>query len=209
MKAIDLAGQRFGRLLVLARAGSTPGGAAKWDCICDCGSTHTTPGRDLRSGAASSCGCLLREDVASRSTRHGMRYTKEYRTWNNMLQRTSNPNHAYYADYGGRGIAVCKEWLDFSTFISEMGACPDGCTLERVDNDLGYNKANCKWATKTTQARNTRRSALKDVGVGQTKTGRYYARITVAGKRIHLGTFDCVEDARIARKTGEATYWAA
>lgn len=82
--------------------------------------------------------------------------TPVYAVWVGMKQRCSNPKHVHYANYGGRGIAVCTEWADFSKFYADMGDPPPRHTLERENNDLGYSKSNCVWATRKTQANNRR-----------------------------------------------------
>jgi len=73
-----------------------------------------------------------------------------------MLDRCSNPKNSRWKDYGGRGIAVCARWQHFENFVKDMGKRPDGLTLDRIDNDLGYFKANCRWTTLTEQSRNRR-----------------------------------------------------
>ena len=90
---------------------------------------------------------------------HGMHRTPTYRTWERMIQRCSNPNHKAYKNYGGRGITVCPRWVvSFAAFLEDMGVKPKGLTLERIDNDSGYNHENCKWATMFEQHHNTRRN---------------------------------------------------
>jgi hypothetical protein len=75
-----------------------------------------------------------------------------------MLKRCKNKNTPSFENYGGRGIKVCEEWEDFANFLRDMGVKPEGLTLERIENDLGYFKENCKWATRAEQSRNTRRT---------------------------------------------------
>jgi hypothetical protein len=78
-------------------------------------------------------------------------------SWLNMRQRCLNPAHQSYPSYGGRGITVCDRWKDnYDAFYTDMGPRPKGMTLERVDNEQGYDPFNCVWATRKTQSRNTR-----------------------------------------------------
>lgn len=71
-----------------------------------------------------------------------------------MVARCNTKSHASYERYGGRGIRVCERWLSYENFLADMGIKPKGMTLDRKDNNLGYCKENCRWATEVTQARN-------------------------------------------------------
>jgi len=86
--------------------------------------------------------------------KHGMHETKTYFVWRSMKARCSNPNNPYYCRYGGRGIEVCKKWNEFKGFLDDMGEKPDGLTIDRINNDKGYSKENCKWSTWKEQQRN-------------------------------------------------------
>lgn len=86
---------------------------------------------------------------------HG-KVSLEYRVWSAMIQRCSNPNDKKYRHYGGRGIQVCERWHDFRNFIADMGTKTPGLTLERKNNDKGYEPGNCVWATYKEQANNCR-----------------------------------------------------
>lgn len=99
---------------------------------------------------------------AIRKTRekHGMAGTKIYRIWSDMVSRCVRPTHARFSSYGGRGISVCPEWLLFSNFFKDMGSRPEGKSLDRKDNDKGYNKENCRWASDSQQAGNKRNTIL-------------------------------------------------
>lgn len=91
---------------------------------------------------------------------HGMRKHPMYSTWDGMKQRCSNSNTSQYTDYGGRGIKVCDRWDNFANFLADMGERPEGMTLDRKDNNKGYNPENCKWSTRQEQNRNQRRTKL-------------------------------------------------
>lgn len=82
-----------------------------------------------------------------------------------MLQRCGNPKMIHYRNYGGRGITVCAAWQDFTGFLRDVGERPPGHTLDRIDNDLGYFKANCRWATPKQQAANRRTTHRPSAGV--------------------------------------------
>lgn len=91
---------------------------------------------------------------------HGKSSTPTYKIWNTMILRCYNSNMQQYDDYGGRGITVCERWHDFESFLADMGERPEGMSIDRIDNDKGYDKANCKWSTRTEQNRNKRNSKL-------------------------------------------------
>jgi hypothetical protein len=150
-RKIDLTGKRFGRWVVIAYAGRS-----RWSCVCDCGVHRVVDGNMLRRGESKSCGCLHRELAKARATKHGMRGTPEYRSWQAMKSRCFNPRNPAYENYGGRGIVPCEEWLSFEGYFADTGTRPPGCTLDRIDNDGGYTPSNWRWADRKQQNQNRR-----------------------------------------------------
>ena len=164
----DLTGQRFGRLVVIERVGSTAKREATWKCLCDCGRTTISPGYNLRSGNTKSCGCLNSDESAKRSTTHSMSRSRLYGVWSGMKFRCCCSSGPRYHQYGGRGITICTEWLnDFQAFYDWAMAngydenAPKGkCTIDRIDNDKGYSPDNCRWVDMKVQRHN--RSDMKE-----------------------------------------------
>lgn len=149
-------GLRFTRLLVLSQAQSDKNGNARWNCQCDCGKTTVSSGFTLRNGEAKSCGCLTTEQLNERrGVTHRMTGEPEYLCWSGMIQRCTNPKSRRWNRYGARGIGVCERWLTFDNFYADMGKRPSPThTLDRINNDAGYDPSNCRWATKSEQNRN-------------------------------------------------------
>ena len=129
---IDLTGERFGRLVVLKRVANNKHEQSMWACKCDCGKEKIILGYHLKSGDTKSCGCLAREQLIQRSTKHGHhkngKSSKIYAVWAEMIQRCTNPNHKAYHNYGGRGIKVCSRWKKFENFLKDMGISENGLT---------------------------------------------------------------------------------
>jgi hypothetical protein len=149
---LNLKGERFGRLVVVRRV---PGGA--WMCKCDCGGVSFVTTSNLRSDNSHSCGCAL--DEARRT--HGLTGTPEYMVWKAMRSRCNTKGDHAYRNYGGRGISVCEEWSDFVTFLTDMGTRPTPRhELDRVDNDKGYSKDNCRWITHRQNLNNKRTNRI-------------------------------------------------
>lgn len=179
-------GAVFGRLTAISL-----GTGKRWHCVCECGNTTLTSAQNLNSGKAKSCGCLAREIVSKKSTTHGASDTRAHNTWSGIIQRCTNQNGKQWADYGGRGITVCDEWRDFANFLRDMGQPPGGFSIERLDNNAGYNKANCIWADKKTQQRNRRVNRLVTIN-GDTRCVAAWAEvlnvdIILVGSRLQRG----------------------
>jgi hypothetical protein len=152
------AGMKYGRWTVLgeaARQASAPHNRRVF-VRCDCGAEHQRRLAHLTSGASTSCGCASKE----RATVHGQAAvrTPEHTAWVSMNQRCSNPNNPRWKDYGGRGITVCDAWREsFEAFFRDMGARPtSNHSIDRIENERGYEPSNCRWATRSEQQRNRR-----------------------------------------------------
>jgi len=150
---LDLTGQAFERLTVIEIV--SRGHDTLWRCRCECGQETTASTSDLRRGRRKSCGCLrLEKAITHGQTRHG-RKPREYAAWEQMFQRCENSRNDRYRHYGGRGIRVCEQWRDYAAFFSDVGPCPDGYSLDRINNDGNYEPGNVRWATWAEQRRNT------------------------------------------------------
>lgn len=149
----DLTDCRFGKFIVVSYAGKVRGLNA-WNCECDCGNKRIIQSTQIKK--RKSCGCFLGR-VTHGHTRIG-KYKRTYISWSNMKQRCLNPKRNSYKYYGGRGIKVCDRWLhSFENFLADMGECPPGLTIDRIENDGNYEKGNCRWATIITQITNRRK----------------------------------------------------
>ena len=190
MKAIDVTGQRYGKLVAVLMVGSA-NGRRRWECQCDCGKTVAVQQNNLQSGNTTSCGCSHigktmpnrkkpRRDLGrlGMKPRHGhscgYNKTVEYNAWLNIQARCFDEKCPVYPRYGGRGIGMCEGWRgSFELFLESMGTKPNpNLSIDRIDNDRGYDCGkcddciargalfNCRWATKKEQSRNMRSNRM-------------------------------------------------
>lgn len=148
---IDITGHRYGKLVV-KYAASNEGEDTRWICQCDCGSQIIRRTSFLRHGHTTSCGC-------GRKT-HRDTNSPTYKTWKRLRERCLLKSNPSYRHYGGRGITVSESWMTYANFLADMGKKPAGTSLDRIDNNLGYFKGNCRWASVTEQQRNKRTTIM-------------------------------------------------
>lgn len=207
-RKVNLEGQKFGQLLVVESLGSD--GKNGWHlCLCSCGNYTKVMTRNIK--VIKSCGCLSQKTRFAKgsNTTHGLSHTDLYKIWSGMIQRTTNPKNSRYSDYGGRGVGVCEKWLKFEGFYEDMGDRPEGMTLDRIDNNLGYSKDNCKWSTLSEQQSNRRPTKGSNTRLGVSfcsQTNTWKARISVNKKDIWLGRHEEYEEACRAVELAEVKY---
>lgn len=152
----DVSALRFGRLIAIERV-DRPGKKTTWRCSCDCGNEALVTLSGLATKRTRSCGCLSDESRrGTKNLKHGRADTPEHRAWIGMRQRSLNKNDKSYAMYGGKGVSVCKRWLNsFENFYKDMGPKPSKThSLDRIDVNGNYEPSNCRWATAKQQMRN-------------------------------------------------------
>ena len=208
VKKNDLTGRRYGKLLVQKRLDTRDHGETWYRCVCDCGNIVEARQSNLLKEHNLSCG-----KVGCKKTNktHGMRSSELYHTYYDIHTRCSRKDNPLY---GGRGIKVCDEWSGANGFVAFMEwslshGYEKGKTIDRIDVDGDYMPENCRWTDVETQARNKRLLKANKTGYAGVylKDGKYAAQINVNKARIHLGTFNTIADAAMARRDAELKYW--
>lgn len=148
----EIKGRVINGILIIERHHQDARGAWVWSCRCHCGNIFYTYPKDIKSNHTSSCGCI------KGNYKHGLYKDKKYSVWCGMLSRCNCPTCEAYPNYGGRGITVCEEWLEFINFNdwAEHSGYEEGLELDRIDNESSYSPDNCRWVTHTENNRNKR-----------------------------------------------------
>lgn len=183
MRRMNITGDRYERLVAVER--QTNG---LWLFRCDCGSEIIRSIGQVRCGNTKSCGCLNRDRIVERNTKHGGTQRGKarhplYNLWAGMKARCSDPNHIAFKNYGAKGIKVCERWLDFQNFVEGMGPRPSGTSIDRIKTDGDYEPENCRWATRREQQENTSRNRYLEVH-GERLTVSQWARKLGVDQRI-------------------------
>lgn len=155
----NFVGRKFNRLTVKSQTSGVRG-AVTVVVECECGRTITRPFPSVRKGNVKSCGCLDREVATAKVFVHGQTGSPTHTSWRGMRQRCNARKGQSHRDYVLRGITMDERWNDFRAFLEDMGERPLGTSLDRIDNDKGYYKENCRWATRSQQNSNTRANKI-------------------------------------------------
>lgn len=160
-----LIGQKFGSYTVLDFAEHRYNGELFLLCRCDCKVEKPISKQKLLSGRITRCVTCGVTDANKKRTKHGMINTSTYNIWRSMRRRCIDAKKKSYNRYGGRGITVCRRWDSFENFLADMGERPDGCQIDRINNDGNYEPSNCRWVTPKVNANNRSNNKKEDCNV--------------------------------------------
>lgn len=181
----DLTGMTFGRLTVTERGKDyvSPSGGRRpmWRCVCECGNKKTVCASNLKRGTTTSCGCFQKENMSKLKKIHGGYANDEplFTVWCGIRKRCLSPKSHNYANYGGRGVEICEQWLDnypaFREWSLKNGYCK-GLSIDRIDVNGDYSPENCRWVDGLVQ-QNNRRCNINVIFQNQTHTLKEWSRI--------------------------------
>lgn len=219
-KVKHLTNQKFGRLLVVKYYGKAKDGHTVWVCKCDCGNIINVPSNSLTSGNTKSCGCLHNEFLKNKKGnkcnfyKHGKANTRLFNIFNSMKQRCLNNLDKNYKLYGGKGVKICREWLDkeegFINFYNWaiQNGYNENLTIDRIDVNGDYEPNNCRWVTMKIQANNRRNNHLVTYN-GETHTISEWSEITNINKTTlakRLNVYKWSVEKALTKKTKKENY---
>lgn len=151
----DLSGLKTGFIEVI-RFSAIKNREAHFECVCSCGQRFVRRASHIKNGGENqSCGCKVADISRKQMTKHGLSRTREYQAWRNAKNRCYRASDVRFYCYGAKGIGMCEQWREsFEVFFADMGTCPDGLTLERLDRTKDYTPENCVWADQRAQQNN-------------------------------------------------------
>lgn len=190
---------KFNRLEILEEAGRNHNKKRMVKVRCDCGKEFVVQYNNIQNGHTKSCGCYWRDTHIL----HNLTGSRIYHIWENMKRRCNSDKN-----YVERNIKVCERWQAFLNFYEDMkDGYTDDLSIDRINNNDGYYKENCRWADKITQMNNTR---MTENAKGYTlckKTGKYAAQFSYNKKHKFLGYYDTPEEAsQVYRRAKEMCY---
>lgn len=177
IKRKDIAGKKFNKLTAIKFSHMDENYCQFWLFKCDCGNEKIIKMRNVELGTTVSCTCHIRK----LTTKHGYTNNPVFNIWKKIKARCHDSNDQAYAYYGGRGLSMSEEWKDsFDTFVRDMGVRPSkNHSIDRIDNDIGYSKENCKWSTKHEQQMNRRNTIYVDYNGEKVKLFELCEKINV------------------------------
>lgn len=208
MSRNDISNKKVNMLTAIKKVGKNKWGHSMWLCLCDCGETKEVASNVFNRGHAFSCGCTKHARLSQSKIKHGLQKHPLYNIYKAMIYRCYNESNKRYADYGGRCIKVCDEWLnDLSEFIkwAEQNGYKQGLQIDRINNDDDYRPDNCQWITdmknkEVGKQRKKKNNTSGYVGISfNSDRSKWVSKLDYQRKIYHLGYFTDINKAVEAR----------
>lgn len=178
-------GGKFNFLTILCEAPKRPGNAnRRVSALCDCGNAGTYVWSEVKTGKVTTCGAHRESWMTHGHTRR-KKMSPEYYSWAAMKTRCLNTKCEAYPKYGGRGIGIAPEWLNFEIFLRDMGPRPIGTSIERENNDGNYEPGNCRWGSRVDQSNNRRANTFYEHDGKRMTLAQWAATAGVAYNTLH------------------------